>query len=98
MKNVKNILCRIGRNFGKLLLCGIFINVLASFFYPGFAEKFPAIYGWFDGWLQLGEFAVKSAFKFVYSLFTGHLPEFWKQNTEAFNLLWQQFVNWLAAL
>ena len=98
MKNVKNILCRIGINSEKLLLWGIFINVLANFFYPEFSEKFPAINGWFDGWLQLGEFAVRSAIKFVYSLFTGHFIEFWKDSSETVSLLWQQFVNWMAAL
>ena len=89
---------RISRNITRLMIIGVILNVIVAYFYPEFPERFPAIYGWFDGWLQLGEFAIKAALNGIYSLFTGHWNEFWTEYNEAFRELWQQFVNWLGTI
>ena len=36
---------RIVGNIGRLILMGVIINVIASYFYPEFPERFPIIYG-----------------------------------------------------
>ena len=82
----------------RLIFIGVIINVIASDFYPEFPERFPVIYGWFDGWLQLGEFAVKAGIAGTYALFTGHWSEFWAEYSSATTELIQQFVNWLGTL
>ena len=89
---------RIADNIARLIIIGVIINVIASYFYPEFLERFPVIYGWFDGWLQLGEFAVKAGFAGIYALFTGHWSEFWAEYSSATTELIQQFVNWLGTL
>ena len=89
---------RLARNITRLMIIGVILNVVARYFYPDFPERFPAIYGWFDGWLQLGEFAVKAALSGIYSLFTGRWSEFWAEYNEAFQELLQQFTNWLGTL
>jgi predicted PurR-regulated permease PerM len=89
---------RIVRNITRLMIIGVILNVVASYFYPDFPEKFPAIYGWFDGWLQFGEFAVNAALNGIYSLFIGQWSEFWTEYNEAFKELVQQFTNWLSTL
>lgn len=88
---------RIGNNIVRLAAIGIILN-LVSVFYPELPERFPVIYDWFDGWLQLCEFALKGSLGFIYSLFTGDVVEFWAEYTDAFKTLWQQFVDWLSSL
>ena len=88
---------RIGNNIVRLMAIGIILNIV-SVIYPEFPERFPVIYSWFDGWLQLGEFAIKGSLGIIYSFFTGNLAEFWGEYTSEFNALWQQFVTWLSSL
>lgn len=89
---------RISRNIGRLILMGVIINVISNYFYPEFPTRFPIIYGWFDGWLQLGELAIKAGLGFIYSFFTGNLNEFWSKYSTAVNEAIQQFVNWLSLI
>lgn len=89
---------RIVNNIVRLIVIGIILNVVSAYFYPDFPERFPTIYAWFDGWVQLGEFAIKASLSFIYSFFTGNLTEFWTEYTDAFNTLWQQFTTWLGSL
>lgn len=86
---------RVARNITRLMIIGVILNVVASYFYPDFPERFPVIYGWYAGWLQFGEFAVKAGLNGIYSFFTGHRSEFWNEYNEAFQELLQQFTNWL---
>lgn len=57
---------RVSRNVIRLMIIGIILNIVASL-YPEFSERFPIIYGWFDGWLQFGEFEVKAGLGCIYS-------------------------------
>lgn len=84
----------VGRNIARLMIIGVMLIVVDS----DFPERFPVIYGWFDGWLQLGEFAVKATLNGIYSFFTGHWSEFWTEYNEACQELLQQFTNWLNTL
>ena len=92
---VIDILDRIFANATRLMVIGFIINIVTAHFYPEFAERFPVLYGWFDGWLQLGEFAVKAAFGTIYAIFTGTWNEFYANYNVAFQEMWSQFVNWL---
>ena len=89
---------RIAGNIGRLILMGVIINVIASYFYPEFPERFPTIYGWFDGWLQLGELALKAGIGGTYAFFTGNFGEFWAEYSKAVNEAIQQFYNWLSLI
>lgn len=89
---------RIVRNITRLIVIGIILNIIANHFYPDFPARFPIIYGWFDGWVQFGEFALKAGLASIYALFSGNWPEFWTEYTDAFHSLWQQFINWLSSL
>ena len=89
---------RISRNIGRLILMGVIINVISNYFYPEFATRFPIIYGWFDGWLQLGEIALKAGLGGIYAFFTGNFSEFWSEYSSAVNEAIQQFVNWLSMI
>ena len=89
---------RIVRNIDRLILMGVIVNVIASYFYPEFPERFPIIYGWFDGWLRLGELALKAGLGTIYAVFTGNFSEFWTEYSGAVNEAIQQFLNWLSLI
>lgn len=88
---------RIAENIGRLILMGVIVNIIASY-YPEFPERFPTIYGWFDGWLQLGELALKAGLGSIYSFFTGSFGEFWVEYKNAVNEAIRQFYNWLSLI
>lgn len=89
---------RIAANILRLMIIGVIINVVASHFYPEFPERFPVIYGWFDGWLQFGEFLFKTALGGIYSFFTGNWNEFLPECQAEIEVLCKQFLNWLSTL
>ena len=89
---------RITQNIGRLILMGVIINVIASYFYPEFPTRFPIIYGWFDGWLQLGELALKAGLGGIYAFCTGNFSKFWTDYSNAVNEAIQQFYNWLSLI
>lgn len=95
-RRITRRLDRITDNFIRMMIIGLILNVVASSFYPELPERFPTIFGWFDGFLQLGEFALKVGLKVIYALFTGHLGEFWDEYKDAFDSMWHQFCDWLA--
>lgn len=105
MYNVKQAFRRLGefmdkltRNIIRLMIIGIILNVIANYFWPDFPEKFPAIYGWFDCWLQFGEFAFRTALNGISALFTGHWSEFFIGFKVAFQELLHQFGIWFSSL
>ena len=87
----------IARIIGRLIIVGFVLNIINNF-YPGFSEKFPTIYGWFNGWTEFAEFAYKVAIKGISALLTGELPEFWADYKEALNALWETFKAWSATI
>lgn len=89
---------RIAGNIGRLILMGLIVNVIGSYFYPEFPERFPVIYGWFDGWLQLGELALKAGLGSTYAIITGNFGEFWVEYRKAVNEAIRQFYNWLSLI
>lgn len=97
-RNICSGLDRITRNIGRLILMGIIINIISNYFYPEFSTRFPIIYGWFDGWLQLGELALKAGLGGIHAFFTGNFSEFWAEYSNAINEAIQQFVNWLSLI
>lgn len=88
---------RLSRNITRLIVIGVLVNIVASL-YPEFPERFPVIYGWFDGWLQFGEFLFKVALGSLYAIFTGNFGEFWVEYGEALKELAHQFTNWMATI
>ena len=82
----------------KLMIIGIIVNIIASSFYPEFPERFPTLYGWFDGCLQFGEFIVKAGIYGIYSLLTGHWNSFWAEYDAQFKELMNQASVWFSAL
>lgn len=85
---------RIGRAFMRLMAIGLILCVVASLC-PGFEEKYPVLFGWYTGFLELGEFAVRSALKFIYSLFTGDVVDFWQTYQGEASDLEEGFLEWL---
>lgn len=96
-KNIKWVR-RIARFTCRMILIGVIINVISNCFYPEFIDRFPAIYGWFDGWVQFGEFTIKSWLAGTYALFTGNGYEFWIEYNEALWELVHQLGDWLSSL
>ena len=89
---------RISHNITRFMVIGVILNIVVSKLYPEFSQRFPVIYGWFDGWLQLGEFVLKGALGGIYSFFTGNFNEFWTKYDLAFQELLHQFSSWLSTL
>lgn len=89
---------RLARGTFRMMAIGVILNVVASYFYPAFPEKFPILYAWFNGWLQLGEFLFKVGLGSLYSIFTGNFGEFWVEYGEALKELVAQFTQWLATI
>ena len=92
------VINRIALSVIRLMIIGVLVNIIASYFYPEFSSRFPVIYGWFDGWLQLGEFIYKTALGGIYSLFTGNFNEFTIEVSANLHELWLQFIEWLSQI
>lgn len=86
------------KNTSMWIIFGVVVNIITYNLYPEFSERFPAIYGWYDGWLQFGEFCFKTVLNFLYSLFTWNLKDFWFDFNIALKDLFNQFINWLSML
>ena len=71
LTDVNTIIEKFGRFTAKMMFIGIILNIIAAC-HPGFTLRFPTIYGWFDGWLQFGEFVIKTTLKGLYSVFSNH--------------------------
>ena len=89
---------KIFQNIDKLIIIGVIINVISNYFYPEFSTRFPIIYEWFDGWLQLGEFLLKAGLRGIYALFTGNFSEFWAEFIIFVKEAFHQFLNWLSLI
>lgn len=85
---------RVIRNISLLILTGLIFNLVN----PDFSQKFPTIFGWFNGWAEFGEFAIKAALKGLYATFTGGWKEFWPEYTQAVDEIFQSFVDWVRSL
>lgn len=93
-----NFFDRIGTGIIRCMIIGLILNVVAKNFYPELTERFPIIYGWFDGCMQLGEFAVKSALGWLYALFHGEGSNFYHEISTNFEELLNQFATWLSMI
>lgn len=82
----------------RYIVIGIILNIVAAYFYPELPKRIPIIFGWFDGWMQFGEFAVKLALGFINAFFHGNAIEFFGDVGEQFQVMWTQFVNWLSTI
>ena len=89
---------RIAHTAIRLMITGLILNIVSTHFYPEFADRFPILYGWFDGWLQFGEFAVKGTLGAVNAIFTGTWSDFFSSYEAALQEMWAQFVNWLGQI
>lgn len=97
-KKIDPILRKLTRFIGRMIIIGIICNIIASSLWPEFPKEHPAIFGWFDGWLQFGEFLYKAFFKGIYAIFTGNFKGFIIEFAEEAKELFHQFVNWLSML
>lgn len=88
---------RLLKAFSRMAVTGIILNVIAGF-YPEFPTRFPVIYGWYDGCLQLTEFLFRAVIDFFYSLFTGQFFGYGPKFASQFWELLQQFQNWLQSV
>lgn len=93
-----NFFDRIGTGIIRCMIIGLILNIVAKNFYPELTERFPIIYGWFDGCMQLGEFAVKSALGWLYALFHGEGSNFYHEISTNFEELLNQFATWLSMI
>ena len=76
---------------------GIILNVVNQY-YPELSTRFPTIYGWFDGWLQFGEFLYKVTIKGTYSILTLNCSEFCSKVSVEIKGIVQQLVNWTSTI
>lgn len=98
LKKIDPVLRKLTRFIVKMIVIGIICNIIASSLWSEFPKEHPAIFGWFDGWLQFGEFLYKAFFKGIYAIFTGDFKEFRIEFVEEVKELSHQFVNWLSML
>ena len=92
----------VAKSFVKYLvrcsMVAIVIYFITATFYPQFATRFPAIYGWFDGCMQTLEFLYKASIKWLYALFTGKLEAFDMEFSQALNEKFQMLDAWVNSL
>lgn len=88
----------IGNAIFRGIVIGIILNVVAAYFYPELPERIPVIFGFYDGFMQFGEFAVKYALGFVNAFFNGNAIEFYGEINTQFQAMWIQFLNWLSTI
>ena len=85
---------RVGRAFVRLMLIGLLMYVVSNLC-PEFDEKYPALYGFYTAFLELGEFVVRNTIRFLNSLFTGELGSFWPTYESEAGQLLENFLEWL---
>lgn len=98
LKKLNPIVNRLIKSIVRMITIGVICNIIASSLWPEFPEEHPAIFGWFDGWLQFGEFVYKSFFKGIYAIFIGNFKGFRIEFANEVKELFHQFVNWLSTL
>lgn len=89
---------RLADNIFRAAMIGLLLYAVNTAFCPGLSEKFPTIYGWYTGCTQFVEFAMKTALRGLYSLFTGHWSEFVPEFQTGLNNLLQQFTKWVEGM
>lgn len=98
---VGNVASGINRFVFKMVVAGLVINIIASSFYPELPNRFPIVYGLFDGCLQFAEFLYRLVFRLLYLILTLKLVEIPSElgaATAQFWALLNQLSSWLASI
>lgn len=82
----------------RAIVVGLVLNIIASHFWPELPERIPAIYGFFDAWLQIAEFAYKVIFKGIHALFTGQSVEFTNEAILTVKEFFIQLLGWMGSI
>lgn len=98
LNNIDRAITRLGRNVVRAAVIGMVLNIIAVNFYPEFSERFPAIYGFYDGCLQFTNFVLTAVLKGINALFTRGIPEWWHDYYNSFLEIIEQLSNWIASL
>ncbi len=88
---------RVARFIWLMAAVGLLLNVVATYV-PEFTERFPVLYAWFDGWLQVAEFVVRTGVTAINALFTGHWMRTASEFSGALAEGVSQFVEWLGTV
>ena len=87
----------VGRVIGKMMLVGIFMNVLC-YFYPELPEKIPTIYAIGNGGIVVAEFMVKAGINCLCTIKTGNWMAFESAIDVQLGEMLNQLAAWLTAL
>lgn len=89
---------RLSRGLLRALIIAIVLNVIARFFWPELPETIPTIYGFFNGFLTVGEFLYKTALGGIASIFNGTFFEFSNTMMAEIGEMWSAFCTWISAI
>lgn len=89
---------RFENNIARLAAVG-FLLCIVGHFCPELPERYPAIFGWFQGWLRFVEVAYEFTLRFIYTIISGEsLVEFYTESQNITRQLIDEFVIWLSTL
>ena len=88
----------LSRGLLRGLIIAIVLNILANYFWTDLPDTIPTIYGFFNGFLTVGEFLYKSALGGIASIFNGTFFEFGDAMMVELGEMWQSFCTWISSI
>lgn len=89
---------RLARGIVTGFIIGLALNITDNYFWPDLDTTIPTIFGFFNGFVTLTEWAYKVTFGGFAALFNGNLIEFnksvWAEFGEMLRALW----NWMSSI
>ncbi len=95
---VDELPAHLSRGIIRGIIIAIVLNVITRFFWPELPETIPTIYEFFNGFLTVGEFLIKTAFGGIASLFNGTFFEFTDTFMVELGEMWTTFCTWISSI
>ena len=89
---------RLSRGLLRGLIIAFILNIIAHYCWTDLPETIPTIYGFFNGFLTVGEFLYKSALGGIASIFNGTFFEFGDAMMVEIGEMWSSFCTWISSI
>ena len=89
---------RLSRGLLRGLIIAFVLNIIAHYCWPELPETIPTIYGFFNGFLTVGEFLYKAALGGIASIFNGTFFEFGDTMMVELGEMWSSFCTWISSI
>lgn len=89
---------RLARGIVTGFIIGLALNIIDNYFWPDLSETIPTIFGFFNGFVTLTEWAYKVTFGGFASIFNGNFIEFNQSAEVEFIEMFKALWNWMSSI